>query len=237
MVGLAALLLLLVVPVLAAGGVLERNRHAWLARYRQEEQRAVAGAGAFRSAEVSASRWAVVGGPLPLPVFFAAFSGYFAGQMWVPSAPLALLGLLTAFDSHTDSWWTLVLALSWIPGSISAIYTFRTASALLRGEAKSAISMSARNLLISVMHNAVLLSFGAVAWNQHARADVSVGTVAIYATAVLLQAAFMAIIVRVYRSRFVADDPTALLSLPEGKPQEFALDAELSQEAAPISKR
>lgn len=211
---LIGFLLSLVVPVIATSIVLDRNPHAWARRYRGDVREHETGQGAFRSAVVRESRWSIVGGALPLPVFIAAMSAFFLGQMFVPTAPAALMGVFISLDHLDRNAWTLGVAISWLPGTLSAIYTFRTGAALLRGARARAERMVHRNFAYSLLHNAALLALCAAAWLYTNTARDSITIVGGYAAMVLLQGLSMVLVVRAYRDRFVADDPDAHLVQP-----------------------
>lgn len=215
---LIALLLSFVVPVIATSVVLDRNPHAWAKRYRDTSVAQAAGAGAFRSTVVRESRWSVVGGDLPWPVFIAAMSAFFLGQMCVPTAPAAMAGLLIGLENLDRNVWTIALAVSWLPGSFSAIYTFRTGAALLGGKRAVAERMALRNFGYSIAHNTALFALCAWAWMFTTTARDGILAVLAYAAVVLLQGLAMIAVVRAYREQFVADDPDAKLVVSEVSP-------------------
>jgi hypothetical protein len=215
---LVLLLLALVVPVLTCAVLLDRNRLAWSPRFRDEGGATTAGAGAFRQSHLHVSRGSLVGGAVPLPVVVAAASAFFVGQTVVPAAPAALSGLVYSLERGPSNGWITALSLSFIPGALSAVYTFRTGMALLRGERARAARRGTRNVLYSFAHNTVLLSVGAFAWWTRAKEPDSFRFVVVYAAAVLLHSLFLAAIFSAYRHRYLADDPSALLSMDVATP-------------------
>jgi hypothetical protein len=219
---LIALLLSFVVPVIATSVVLDGNLHAWAKRYRDTSVAQAAGAGVFRSTVVRESRWSVVGSDLPRPVFIAAMSAFFLGQMYVPTAPAAMAGLLIGLENFDRNAWTIALSVSWLAGSLSAIYTFRTGAALLRGKRAVAERMAVRNFAYSLTHNAAL--FALCAWTGTTTARDGILAVLGYAAVVLLQGLAMVAFVRAYRAHFVADDPDAKLVVSEVSPSVPALN-------------
>jgi hypothetical protein len=193
----------------------------------REELVHTAGEGAFRQTEVRESKWAVVGRGLPTSVFLAAFTAMFVGQMFVPTGPAALLGLIIGAEGMHGtgaSWWMIALSLSWIPGTFCAVQTFRTGLALLRGQRREAEHMVRRNTLYTLAHNAALCSLAVFAILVRAKEHDFAKVTLVYAAAVVLQALFTHGAFALNRARFLADDPEARLHLPAPTEPVFAAD-------------
>lgn len=238
---LIALCFSLIVPVLVSAATLERNRLAWEPRYVREELVHTAGAGAFRQTEVREGKWSMVGRGLPTSVFLAAFTALFVGQMFVPTAPAALMGLIFGGDGQQQggaAWWMIVLSLSWFPGTFCAVHTFRTGLALLRGNRVEAERMVRRNTRLTLGYNALLCSLAIAAIVQRTKGHDFASVTIVYAAAVVMQALFTHGAFALNRSKFLADDPDAKLGLPSPSPATFGDDfsvasAERASRAAP----
>jgi heme exporter protein D len=197
-----------VIPVLVLSTMLARHQASWRPHYQREEQVFAAGDGAFRSTELKGSRWKIVGDGLPLSVAIASFTCVFVGQMVIPTAPLALLGLLIGLEGtagqHGFNLWLVLYALSFIPGAVCAIQTFRCGTALLRGIRSSAAKTIRLNTIFNLTHNALLLAGILVARLQHER-DFEFAYVALgYGAVVVLHTLVVQAVFTANQEKFVA---------------------------------